>query len=140
MKKLLIFSLGLLVLASCSIKDPISSLDENDKTFLFGDDESKITFLGWSIIGDEPSCNPENMGQGYSFIKIDDDFFIESIRPSGVEKHKINSITHSNNVIEIKAKNGANLPFKLILSNIMANSVEISFDNEQNSRFLRCIR
>lgn len=140
MKKLLIFSLCLFSIASCGVKDPVSGLNETNKLFLFGDDESKITFLGWPIIGDSPSCNPEDMGQGYSFIKNDDGFIIESIRPSGIEKHKINSIKSFDNKIEIKAKNGANLPFSLILSNISGSNVEISFDNEVNSRFLRCIR
>lgn len=140
MKKLLMASACLMLLISCGKDNSLDNLSQNDRYFLFGEDESKITFLGWPISGGKPSCNPEDMGQGYSFIQSDKGFFIESIRPSGVERHKIHSIIHNGNNLEIKARNAASLPFSLVFTNIETNSVNISFDGEQNTSFLRCVR
>lgn len=140
MRNFFIIGAALLFVSSCGSKDPLSGLSESDKLFLFGDDESKITFMGWPNNGTKASCNPNSMGQGYAFIMDGNSIFIESIRPNGVEKHKINKISASDGFIEIKAKNGANLPFTLKFSEIGESATFISFDGEANSQFVRCIR
>ena len=93
-----------------------------------------------NIKTDKPSCEASEMGQGYRFKIKDGVFFIESIRPSGVEKHIISSVESSDDKIIIKAKNNANLPFKLIISNISDENANISFGGEADSLFARCIR
>ena len=141
MKKSLILLCSILALGSCTKKNPIDTLEEKTKYYLMGDDESQISFLGWpNIKTDKPSCEASEMGQGYRFKIKDGVFFIESIRPSGVEKHIISSVESSDDKIIIKAKNNANLPFKLIISNISDEDANISFDGEANSLFARCIR
>lgn len=140
MRKSLILMSCILAFGACEKKDPIASLDEKTKYFLMGDDESPISFMGWPSNGGESSCNASQMGQGYSFKQTADGLFIESIRPSGIERHKINAINIGSGTIKIKAKNNANLPFALILSNVSENAVDISFDGEAKSNFVRCVR
>lgn len=140
MRNVFLFGIAFIALSSCGAKDPLSGLSESQKLFMFGDDESKITFMGWPSNGQKVSCNPSIMSQGYAFIIDEKSLFIESIRPSGTERHKISDIVSSNGNIDVKAKNGANLPFSLKFTNFAENSVSISFDGEANSEFRRCVR
>ncbi len=140
MKKIFIISFALFAFASCVAKDPLSSLNEGNKLFLLGDDESKISFMGWPNDGGKPSCNPDKMNQAYSFVIQDEKLLVESIRPSGTVRHNITQINSDGESIEIKAKNGANLPFVLRFTHIGENSANISFDGEADSAFIRCSR
>ncbi len=140
MKKQIILLLATTIISSCGSSDPISGLKEAERNFLFGDDESKITFMGWPLSGTEPSCNPSSMGQGYAFVMDGKSVLIESIRPNGTERHKVKQISSNTEGIDIKARNGANLPFNLKITNISDSGAFISFDGEANSKFVRCNR
>ncbi len=141
MKKSLILLCSVLAFVSCTKKNPLDTLQEKTKYYLMGDDESQISFLGWpNDKSSRPSCEASEMGQGYRFKITDGVFFIESIRPSGVEKHIVTSVENGEDKIIIQAKNNANLPFKLIISNISDENAKISFGGEANSPFARCIR
>lgn len=129
-----------LVLCSCSPKDPLAKLGEEHKVFLFGDDESHIAFMGKPSSGSSLSCDPRSMTQGFIFKIEEKRVIIESIRPSGTVQHIIKSIEDGPSEINIKAMNGANIPFGMQFSNLSENGASISQDGEPSSDFMRCIK
>lgn len=139
MKRLLAFA-AILILSGCGTKDPLANLGEVEKAFLFGDDESRIAFLGKPNGGAEISCDPRNMGQGIIFMSDDKGVWIESIRPSGTIKHKVKAVQMDNQDIKVEALNGAGVPFTLKFSQIEDDKANISFDGDKASEFLRCIK
>lgn len=139
MKKLLAFA-AVLIICSCGTKDPLINLGEVEKIFLFGDDESRIAFLGKPQSGATLSCDPRNMGQGIILMVDDKGVWIESIRPSGTIKHKVNLVQMDDQDIKVEALNGAGVPFTLRFSQIEGEKAHISFDGDKASEFLRCIK
>ena len=119
---------SVLLAVSCGRQDPLSKLNEEQRQFLLGDDESRIVFLGAPQSGAGLSCNPNVMNQGYTIEKTDNDLILKSIRPSGTEAHTIKDI------------DGANIPFNLIFSDTNIDGAIISFDGEGKSQFKRCIK
>ena len=129
-----------LFLCSCSPKDPLAKLGEEHKVFLFGDDESNIAFMGKPSSGDNLSCDPRAMTQGYLFKIEEKRVIIESVRPSGTVQHIIKTINDGPATINIKAMNGANIPFGMQFNNLSENGAAISQDGEPASDFIRCIK
>lgn len=138
--KILIAVIAVAFAASCTPKNPLANLQEAQRFFIFGDDESTVAFMGSPFAGNSVSCNADDMMQGYSFSQVDGAVQLESIRPSGAERHTVTSIATNGSDIVVRAKNGANLPFSLIFSDIQQNEVQISFDGEGKSTYMRCIK
>lgn len=138
--KIAIGIFSVLLAVSCGRQDPLSKLNEEQRNFLLGDDESRIVFLGSPQSGAGLSCNPNVMNQGYTIEKTDNDLLLKSIRPSGTEAHTVKDIEVSGDNIAIKARNGANIPFNLIFSDTNIDGAVISFDGEGKAEFKRCIK
>lgn len=130
----------ILALSACAVKDPLEKLGEAHRTFLFGDDESNIAFMGQPASGDKPNCDPRQMKQGYVFKIAEKRVLIESIRPSGTVQHIVKEVVDSPSSITIKAMNGANIPFSMVFDNLTDSSATISQDGESAVEFIRCIK
>ncbi|KAF0096726.1 MAG: hypothetical protein FD163_435 [Hyphomonadaceae bacterium] len=138
--KIIIAMFAVAIATSCAPKNPLADLREEQRFFIFGDDESRVAFMGSPFEGKSASCNANDMMQGYSFSQADGAVLLESIRPSGVEEHTVTSISSNGADIVVRAKNGANLPFSLLFSEIIDDQVKISFDGEGKATYLRCIK
>ena len=130
------------IFAGCSPGngDPVAALAPADRLFLFSNVDRGVAFLGQPAGAAELSCDADAMQQGYVFRynATSKRATLDSLRPSGVETHAIGAIEVSDNTIDIHAKNGANLPFKLLLEREADDSVLISWDNAEPGRYLRC--
>jgi hypothetical protein len=140
MKKYIIVLCALIALAACEQKEPLSQIDEGTRYFLFGDDESRISFMGIPADNGIARCDPTNMQQAYGLRQGDAGVFIESVRPSGVERHIVRAINGDKAKITIRAKNNANLPFTLVFTNINETGADISFDDTPKQHYARCLR
>lgn len=129
-----------LLVSGCAAKNPLENLGQEHKTFLFGDDESNIAFMGDPLDSKSLSCDPRQMRQGYIFKIEEKRIIIESIRPSGTVQHIIREIVDAPDKITIKAMNGANIPFSMVFSDLKDNGASISQDGEENKEFIRCIK
>lgn len=130
--------LMLTLLAACGAGDPLAGLSADDKAFLFADSESSAAFMGQPTDRAALDCTADRMNQAYVLVDTERDLWIDSVRPSGVERHKITSVTGGGGRFEIAAKNGAGLPFELIVDRFGDNQADISWDGAPAERYLRC--
>lgn len=138
--KIIVAVITAVLINGCSQKDPMESIGEEHRVFLFGDDESHIAFMGQPSEGSELDCNPSKMAQGYIFSAEDKKVVLESLRPSGSIKHMVTEINDAADSITIKAVNGANIPFDMKFTNLSENGASISQNGENASDYVRCIK
>jgi hypothetical protein len=120
--------------------DLLAGLSEDDRTFLFAQPESHAPFLGQPVDNGPLNCYPQRMNQGYVLVDNDKMFFLDSIRPSGVERHKILSVTKTAEGFVVKAENGVSVPFNLIIERQGVDRAMISWDGAPSEAYRRCER
>jgi hypothetical protein len=124
--------------AGCAPPDPLEGLTSADRAFLFADSESSAAFMGMAAGGGLPSCDPRRMNQAYVLVDTRTGLYLDSVRPSGVERHRVSSVAAVSGGFEVKALNGANLPFTLQIVRAGYSIAEISWDGAEPETFLRC--
>jgi hypothetical protein len=132
--------MGLMVmgLAGCGQADPLRDLTSDDRNFLFADSATSAAFMGQPHDRASLDCTADRMNQAYVLVDTERDLWIDSVRPSGVERHRITGVTGHGGSYEIAAKNGAGLPFSLIIERVGDNQADISWDGAPSERYLRC--
>lgn len=122
----------------CSPRDPLAGLSNEDKVFLFADTETNAPFLGQPLDNGPLNCYPQRMNQGYALVDTDDALWLDSIRPTGVERHKIMSVKPMNNGFVVKAKNGVGVTFELLIDQKGRDLAMISWDDAPAELYRRC--
>lgn len=117
---------------------PLSGLSSEDKRFLFADSASDAAFMGKPHDGALPSCDPDRMDQAFVLVDTQRSIWLDSVRPTGVERHAVRSVTKVDSGFEVLAVNGADIPFRLTIVRSGNAIAEISWDGSEPSTFLRC--
>ncbi len=140
MTPLLRTSLILMALAcsACRPVDPLAGLSIDDIVFLFADTGTNAPFLGQPLDSGPLNCYPQRMNQGYALIDTESDLWLDSIRPTGVERHKIMSVVPAENGFVVKAKNGVGVGFELIIERKDKDLAMISWDGAPAELYRRC--
>lgn len=133
-----LFAVAAGLLAACGNKDPLASLNPDERAFLFAGSDTNAAFLGQPIDVGPLACNPQRMNQGYVLIDQEDGLWLDSLRPSGVERHKLVSVTATANGFDVEGLNGAALPFSLTIEKIDADQASISWDGAPAHVYKRC--
>lgn len=137
-----IFRIGviaaLVVVSGCTPRDPLQGLSSDDKTFLFAETGTNAPFLGQPLDLGPLNCYPQRMNQGYALVDTETDLWLESIRPTGVERHKILSIASAENGFVVKAKNGVGVNFELLITKKDRDLAMISWDGAPSELYRRC--
>lgn len=133
-----ILALGALVGAGCAPNDPLSDLSQEDRVFLFAEEGTNVPFLGQPVDAGPLNCYPQRMNQGYALIDTDKALWLESIRPSGVEKHDILSVETVQGGFIVKAKNGVGINFDLLIERKGKDQALISWDGAPAQLYKRC--
>lgn len=123
-------------LAGCG--GPLSGLSAEDKRFLFADSASDAAFMGKPHDGGLPGCDPDRMDQAFVLVDTQRSIWLDSVRPTGVERHAVRSVTKVDGGFEVLAENGADIPFRLMIARSGNAIAEISWDGSEPSTFLRC--
>lgn len=132
---------ALLGLGACGGKpDPLASLSADDRIFLFADSDTNAPFLGQPVDNGPLNCYPQRMNQGYVLIDTATALYLDSIRPSGVERHTILSVAKTDQGFIVKAKNGVSAPFDLIIERQGIDRAIISWDGARPEVYRRCER
>jgi hypothetical protein len=121
-------------------KDPLAELSVDDRVFLFGETDTHAPFLGQPVDNGPLNCYPQRMNQGYVLVDQDKSLYLDSIRPTGIERHTILSVTKTDTGFEVKAKNGVNAPFSLIVERRSPSGAMISWDGAPAEAYRRCER
>jgi hypothetical protein len=134
-----LFSLVILAaLCACGPKDPLAKLTAEDRDFLFSGPSSNAAFLGQPIDVGPISCNPQRMNQGYVLMDIESGLWLDSIRPSGVERHKVVSVEGGAEHFVIHGQNGVGVGFSLVIDKTADDSADISWDGAPAVSYRRC--
>jgi hypothetical protein len=129
---------ALIVVGGCSSPNPLGDLTVEDKQFLFADTGTNAPFLGQTLDGGPLNCYPQRMNQGYVFVDTKSDLWLDSIRPSGVERHKILSVKATQRGFVVKAQNGVTVPFELHIQRQGTDMATISWDGAPSEMYRRC--
>jgi hypothetical protein len=129
-----------LALSGCTKPDPLAELTPDDKAFLFADTGTNAPFLGQAVDNGPLNCYPQRMNQGYAFVDTATDLWLDSIRPSGVERHKILSVAKIQNGFVVKGQNGVSVNFNLIIERQGTDRALISWDGAKPELYRRCER
>jgi hypothetical protein len=130
--------LAAIALCGCGKADPLAGLSPDDKAFLFADTGTNAPFLGQAVDNGPLNCYPQRMNQGYAFIDTPSDLWLDSIRPSGVERHKILSVTKIEDGFVVKGQNGVSVNFNLIVERQGVDRALISWDGAKPELYRRC--
>jgi hypothetical protein len=125
-------------LSGCGKPDPLADLSPDDKAFLFADSDTHAPFLGQAVDNGPLNCYPQRMNQGYVLVDTDKELFLDSIRPSGVERHKIIAVTKTGKGFVVKGQNGVSVNFNLIIERQGTDRAWISWDGARPDLFRRC--
>jgi hypothetical protein len=125
-------------ISGCGKPDPLANLSPDDRAFLFADSETHAPFLGQAVDNGPLNCYPQRMNQGYVLVDTDKDLFLDSIRPSGVERHKVLGVTTTEKGFIVKGQNGVSVPFNLIIERQGTDRAWISWDGARPDLFRRC--
>jgi hypothetical protein len=125
-------------LSGCGKPDPLADLSPDDKAFLFADSDTHAPFLGQAVDNGPLNCYPQRMNQGYVLVDTDKELFLDSIRPSGVERHKIITVTKTEKGFVVKGQNGVSVNFNLIIERQGTDRAWISWDGARPDLFRRC--
>lgn len=123
---------------ACSPRDPLAGLSSEDKLFLFADTQTNAPFLGQPLDNGPLNCYPQRMNQGYALVDTENTLWLDSIRPTGVERHKILSVSTVENGFVVKAKNGVGITFELLIDKKERDLAMISWDNAPAELYRRC--
>lgn len=123
-------------LAACG--GPLAGLSSDDKRFLFADSASDAAFMGKPHDGGLPGCDPDRMDQAFVLVDTQRAIWLDSVRPTGVERHAVRSVTKVDGDFEVLAVNGADIPFRLRIARSGNAIAEISWDGSEPSTYLRC--
>lgn len=123
-------------LAGCG--GPLSGLSADDKRFLFADSASDAAFMGQPHDGGLPACDPDRMDQAFVLVDTQRSIWLDSVRPTSVERHSVRSVTKLDKGFEVLAVNAAEIPFRLTIVRTGHAIAEISWDGAEPSTFLRC--
>lgn len=126
------------VATACAPADPLAKLSEEDRTFLFAGPQTNAAFLGQPGDAGPIACNPQRMNQGYVLVDAPDGYWLDSIRPTGTERHKILSVETTEDGYLVKAQNGVGVSFSLIIEQTGTKTAKISWDGATAERYLRC--
>ena len=126
--------------ASCGKTDPLADLSADDRAFLFADSDTHAPFLGQAVDNGPLNCYPQRMNQGYVLVDTQSELWLDSIRPSGVERHKIISVTKTDKGFIVKGQNGVSVNFNLIIERLGTDRAWISWDGARPDMFRRCER
>jgi hypothetical protein len=140
MRRVLLVSLIFSVFGSvsCTASDPLAGLSADEKQFLFADTGTNAPFLGQPSDGGPLNCYPQRMNQGYALVDTDKALWLDSIRPSGVERHKILSVEKTESGFVVKSENGVGAPFDLIIERQGGTLAQISWDGAPAQMYRRC--
>jgi hypothetical protein len=130
--------LGLIWVPACGQRDPLAGLSSDDKEFLFAKTDTNAPFLGQPVDGGPLNCYPQRMNQGYVLIDTPSQLWLDSLRPSGVERHKILSVEKSEGGFIVKGQNGVTVPFNLLIERRGVNMASISWDGAKAELYRRC--
>jgi hypothetical protein len=125
-------------LGACTPRDPLAGLSSEDKVYLFADSETSAPFLGQPLDNGPLNCYPQRMNQGYVLVDTETDLWLDSIRPTGVERHKISSVKVVDNGYVVKAKNGVGVSFELLIDKKDKDLAMISWDDAPAEIYRRC--
>lgn len=129
------------VLSNCAKNDdPIAHLSAEDRIYLFGETDTHVPFLGQPVDAGPLNCYPQRMNQGYVLVDEGKLLYLDSIRPTGIERHKVKAVLKTVAGFEIKAQNGVNAPFDLIIQPLSNNRASISWDGAPPQNYRRCER
>jgi hypothetical protein len=130
--------LAFVAAAACTPGDPLADLTSEDKAYLFADTETDVPFLGQPVDNGPLNCYPQRMNQAYAFVDTADELWLKSIRPTGVEKHRILSVVASDNGYVVTAKNGVGVNFELLIQKKDRDLATISWDGAPAEVYRRC--
>jgi hypothetical protein len=118
----------------------LSNLNETEREFLFADESSSGAFFGQPIDGGPVGCYPQRMNQAYVLIDGADGVWIDSVRPTGVERHAITGVQSGATSYTINARNGAGAPFALKVDRLGNDKAIISWDGMAPTTYQRCTK
>jgi hypothetical protein len=136
--KSMCFFVAVVATSACAPRDPLGGLSSEDKTYLFADSETSAPFLGQPLDNGPLNCYPQRMNQGYALVDTEKDLWLDSIRPTGVERHKILSVDAVDNGYIVKAKNGVGVNFELLIDKKDKDLAMISWDGAPAEIYRRC--
>ena len=130
--------LAAVVNSGCAPAEPLAKLSKEDRLFLFADTGTDVPFLGQPVDAGPLNCYPQRMNQGYVLIDTDKTIWLDSIRPSGVERHQVLSVKTVENGYVVKAKNGVSVGFELQIQREGQDMAMISWDGAKAELYRRC--
>lgn len=129
-----------ILLGGCGKPEPLAALTPDDRAFLFAGSDTHAPFLGQPVDNGPLNCYPQRMNQGYVLVDTQNDLFLDSIRPSGVERHKVLSVSKTDNGYVVSARNGVSVDFDLIIERQGTDRAMISWDGAPPELYRRCER
>lgn len=127
-------------LGACAPAQTPDKLSASDFAFLFAGDGKTAPFFGEPQMGVALSCSPAIMNKAFVFVHNKSSYWLDSVRPSGVERHKILAIVADGDQYEVKAQNGITVPFDLIITRHGPDRATISWDGAPAQDYRRCER
>jgi len=132
-----VMALGMFTTA-CAPADPLGKISVDDREFLFAGTDTNAAFLGQPGDPGPLACNPQRMNQGYVLMEEKAGYWLDSIRPSGIERHKVLAVEPIEKGYEVKSKNGVGVTFSLIIEQTSDDTANISWDGATPETYLRC--
>lgn len=123
---------------ACAPSDPLAKISAEDREFLFAGTDSNAAFMGQPGDSGPLACNPQRMNQGYVLMDEEAGLWLDSIRPSGIERHKVLAVDPTDTGFEVKGQNGVGVSFSLIIEKTGDQTAEISWDGAAPEKYLRC--
>jgi hypothetical protein len=123
---------------SCAPRDPLAGLTSEDKAYLFADTGTNVPFMGQPLDNGPLNCYPQRMNQGYVLVDTETELWLESVRPTGVERHRVLSVAPTAEGFVVKAKNGVGVNFDLIIKRQDKDLAMISWDGAPADVYRRC--
>lgn len=130
--------LAAVVAIGCTPRDPLAGLTKEDKIFLFADSQTSAPFLGQPLDNGPLNCYPQRMNQAYALVDTETELWLDSIRPTGIERHKILSVSAVDGGFVVKAKNGVGVNFELLIDRKDKDLAMISWDGAPTVIYRRC--
>ncbi|GIU67645.1 hypothetical protein [Candidatus Phycosocius spiralis] len=125
-------------MSACTPKDPLAHLTQEDREYLFAGPKTNAAFLGQPGDGGPIACNPDRMSQGYVLIDAPKAWWLDSIRPTGTERHKILRVETTADGFDITAQNAIGVSFHLLIEQRGRKKAEISWDGAPAESYIRC--
>lgn len=123
---------------ACAPADPLAKISADDRDFLFAGKDTNAAFMGQPGDAGPIACNPQRMNQGYVLMDEESGFWLDSIRPSGIERHKILAVEPTEKGYEVRGQNGVGVSFSLIIEQTSDDTASISWDGAMPEKYLRC--